>query len=1484
MTRVRAETLCLVNWKGVFWEQYALDPRVTALEGANGAGKTTVMIGAYIVLLPDLGRLRFSTLAETGVTGGERGIAGRLGPSSRPSYAALDLRLPTNERLVALVEIVQKAGHGLELTPMVMTGLSDETRLREVFLARHGDLDAVPERDELRELVATAGAQLKVFGTAKEYFAFLFERGVNPLRLSGDEERGKLNEMLRTSMIGGMSRALSGGMRDFLLKEEPSLGDTLRRMRANLDACRRTRHEVDVARGLEGEIRAVLSAGQAMFRHAVQGARAEADEARRDAQETAERSRAAEQLSSELAREHAELDRELGRLLSEVDRLDGEHQHARETVARTRRALELAGRVSRLDAEKAELAAQKDEAEAALAAAQEGRERARARADLAVQRTLDLSSALESLGLELLERQAREHRLTVDRLEAARAALGPEVTPERARELSTKQGALTARLDLEILANDREVEQSERKRQMFDRVHKALERMVGGPIAVADAYPQGAQMLQQVREREVLAEALPQLPDQMAAAQRAQKRQAQAKELAKSLATNAEPLASADAVHAAAEAAEARRQAAQAAEHEADRKGDQAAATVREATRDELALANRIDRWTEVRDRLDALARDLGRTPASEAELTQARKDCARERDDIRGRILQLKATADRLRAEWSQLDALGAMVDDRLVAARDLVGGELLAARFEDVSLDEAPAVEAALGPLRHAISVADLEHAKAKLAASPDRPDDLWLVGPDAHVDPSAPRLGDAVWVEGQGTGRLTRLPSRPLVGKKARAQRVAELREQEDLARAEIDRSRKREAALDRILAAIDALGPSVALVDAPDPTVEFEAARARRATAEAEQVTQRKVAADARKARLDAEARLGGLRRLLTIAHLIDEADATAEAERLADKLEQARQAGRWLREKESERAELKKNLEILWSPPPTTEAVQALGQRRSLLVAQRDRAHEIRGWLDWVGDHIDALAWADSERLLRERKELRPELQAQLEAARKEQDGARAALGATEQAVRAADAEVARARATLETCDTQLQATHEELFETAVAAPTAQGLAAAEAHEHAMQREAENARRAERQQREQHVRVELSLLEARRRSATAHAERDVAEARSKPLVLRWARFEAEVRERGLSLLSSDGPREGELASALAWERAKSDAAMLAERASAARDGQELAELARALAGQGQAAATLAAGPGAAQAGAWATDDRPAAFLAAWVATREWVSRRVPPDVAQVADPLDALAQLGAHLASLRARLAAQEHELRADAGSIAKHIRGQVRRARHQVQRLNEDLIGVSFGGIDGIRVRLQPVEHKEQVLQALENDAEAQRMLWDPDLSIEQALEHLIRTYGGGRSGGERLLDYRDYVELQVEVRRKAGGAWEIANPNRLSTGEAIGVGAAVMMTVLKAWEEDAQLLRTRRSFGTLRLLFLDEASRLSDDTLRLLFELCDRLELQLLIAAPRVDNAAGNTTYRLVRKVDAHGHEAVHVSGRRVIREAPVT
>src|ERR1700755_27185 len=95
---------------------------------------------------------------------------------------------------------------------------------------------------------------------------------------AGDEERSKLNEMLRTSMTGGISRALTSELRGFLLKEETGLADTLTRMRANLDAWARTRSEVRDSRALEREISAIYAAGSEMFATAIHAAREAARE------------------------------------------------------------------------------------------------------------------------------------------------------------------------------------------------------------------------------------------------------------------------------------------------------------------------------------------------------------------------------------------------------------------------------------------------------------------------------------------------------------------------------------------------------------------------------------------------------------------------------------------------------------------------------------------------------------------------------------------------------------------------------------------------------------------------------------------------------------------------------------------------------------------------------------------------------------------------------------------------------------------------------------------------------------------------------------------------------------------------------------------------------------------------------------------------------------------------------------------------------
>ncbi len=350
--RTKASVLALVNWRGVFFMQYGLDKAVTALEGANGAGKTTVMIAAYVVLLPDMTRLRFTNLGESGATGGDRGIWGRLGEPGRPSYAVMDLELGDGARMLAGVMLERRSEPTVEPTPFVVHGLPAHVTLSEILLQRVGDAEHVPEMDVIKAQVTAAGGKLKVFASAKDYFAELFDRGVLPLRMQAEEERSKLNEMLRTSMVGGISRALTGGMREFLLREESGLADTLRRMRGNLESCRRTRREVEEARRLETEIHAVWEAGQGMFAAVVHAARSEAEEK----QEALEAARTKAEASAE-AKLGNERDLVAKRVRSEELQLEraalkGKVQEATARVERARRAWEVARRVARLARER----------------------------------------------------------------------------------------------------------------------------------------------------------------------------------------------------------------------------------------------------------------------------------------------------------------------------------------------------------------------------------------------------------------------------------------------------------------------------------------------------------------------------------------------------------------------------------------------------------------------------------------------------------------------------------------------------------------------------------------------------------------------------------------------------------------------------------------------------------------------------------------------------------------------------------------------------------------------------------------------------------------------------------------------------------------------------------------------------------------------------------------------------------------------------
>ncbi len=1499
MSRARATALAIVNWKGVFYERYLLDRHVTALEGANGAGKTTVMIAAYVVLLPDMTRLRFTNLGESGATGGDRGVWGRLGEMGRPSYAALELELGSGGRVIAGIHLERKAEPTVELTPFLVSGLQLEGRLQEILLLSDGDHEQVPQLSELRKNVTRLGGTIEVFQTTREYFAALFDKGVTALRLTTDEDRNKFNEMLRTSMTGGISRALTSELRSFLLKEESGLGDTLARMRNSLDACHRTRTEVRESRRLEHEISGVFEAGAAMFACAFAAAQRRADEL---AARISEAEQAYEQ-ALQIAEQREAAGQEGRRRQTEIRLLMAVAREAHEKAILKRAKLLRVG----------ELGARLCELERGLATAAELAHAANARYEAAAQdrgaRGIDLDRAREAYeraahgiadmqaGLEELHRRAHAHRNVCQHFEQARRLLEDSTLDQMGVGAALEAAKVRlGELDLARARVDRETQSLAAQRDERQRAMDALAGLVE-KVDAAHPHEQARGELARLFDRESLAKRLPELQADEEQAQVLAERQATVRQRAAELGqamrrAGAEGLQSgwnlggaATGTDSAASTVEGHLReteaAARAAEQEARLEetrlasARQTAAAGHERIR---ALEARALVWGKLRvavERLEGHLKPPGGSSQtalsirSRAGLDLARARLREQRDEARAALVRLEQDReDRLRRAGALDESKGEFHTD-LLRIRDELDGELLASRFEEIEPSQAAGAQAELGALAEAIVVHDPEEAGRRILGCARELATVWLVRADTPLGLEGNQLAvsedgqDALVREAYGA-RVVRLAARPTLGRLARERHAEELRVEAARLDSEVERAREQMRAVEGLSGDADRLLADIAVLEAGDPNQAIHAARTDAEAAARAQAEHDRRRVDALERAASLRRVVDGLRGLLADAFLLAPPDYASRAAELSALRQQACHAQEEVRRTAADRRVLTELLDALRNAPPADSTLEERAQARAELDAERDRLFRASEALQAVAKNLPALAWTDAERALAEQTNVVPALERQLECAREGVAAAQAALSAAEANWDACAREWQRLEAERQAAAAQCERVRAEIAVEGVvdASERAQLAVAKEVEE----REAERASLA---REELALASEVAIHEERGREAerlagTAKASLAAVREAAGPAESGWRKLRSMAEQAGVTgaeLGDSYTRAAAEATSQDLWPEARSKSDLMLDRLAAVRGGEEAAEPIRQ---------------------ALAEKELPAeqAYLRAWILAREWLSRRLPAQVAEGNQPVLGLLRLRDQLATLEDRLTRQESDLRGASEDVARGIEVQIRRTTAQIRRLNQNLEGVSFGSIAGIRVQARRVERMQQILAALREGA-VQELLFQTTLPIEEALDEIFRRYGGGKTGGQRILDYREYIELGVEVKRHVEKDWEGASPTRLSTGEAIGVGAALMMVVLTEWERDATLLRARRPFGSLRFLFLDEANRLSQDNLGVLFDLCRNLDLQLLIAAPEVARAEGNTTYRLVRRVTEDGREEVIVSGRRTLTDA---
>ena len=265
---------------------------------------------------------------------------------------------------------------------------------------------------------------------------------------------------------------------------------------------------------------------------------------------------------------------------------------------------------------------------------------------------------------------------------------------------------------------------------------------------------------------------------------------------------------------------------------------------------------------------------------------------------------------------------------------------------------------------------------------------------------------------------------------------------------------------------------------------------------------------------------------------------------------------------------------------------------------------------------------------------------------------------------------------------------------------------------------------------------------------------------------------------------------------------------------------------------------------------------------------FIAVYQHLRERIRQDIIKTDDPIDAIEQMEIELNRLTEELTGREKKLAISSESVANIMRKTIQREQNRIRMLNQGLQNIAFGQVKSVRLVVNIRDTHAMLLDALSGKQEEYQDLFsDNRITFSEAIAKLYQRINphidmGQRTAqtiGEELLDYRNYLELEVEFPWADG--WLRAESGALSTGEAIGTGMSILLMVVQSWEEESRRIRGK-DIVPCRLLFLDEAARLDGKSISTLFELCERLDMQLLIAAPENISPEKGTTYKLVRKI----------------------
>ncbi|MBE5213174.1 chromosome partition protein MukB [Pectobacterium sp. A535-S3-A17] len=1471
--RGKFRSLTLVNWNGFFARTFDLDELVTTLSGGNGAGKSTTMAAFITALIPDLTLLHFRNTTEAGATSGSRdkGLHGKL--RAGVCYSTLDVVNSRHQRVLVGVRLQQVAGRDrkVDIKPFTIQGLPTAIQPTQILTQVVGDRQArVLSLQELKERVEEMeGVQFKQFNSITDYHSLMFDLGVVPRRLRSASDRSKFYRLIEASLYGGISSAITRSLRDYLLPENSGVRKAfqdmeaaLRENRMTLEAIRVTQSDRDLFKHLISEATSYVAADY--MRHANER-RIHLDgalELRRDLFSSRK------QLSSEQYR-HVEMARELAEQSGAEGDLETDYQAASDHLNLVQTAMRQQEKIERYNADLEELSYRLEEQNEVVEEAREQQAENEERADATELEVDELKSQLADYqqALDVQQTRAIQYQQAQQALERARTLCQlPDLTAENADEWLDSYQAKEQEATEILMLLEQKLSVADAAHGQFEQAYQLVTK-IAGAVSRNEAWQVARDLLRDSASQRYQAERVQPLRMRLSELEQRLREQHDAERLLQDFSKR--------------NGRDYQPEELESLQQELDARIETLSSLVAEAGERRMALRQELEQtqqriqkltsrapvWLAAQEMLTQLSEQSGETFEDSRQVTEfmqqlleRERETTVERDDIAARKRQIEAQIERLSQP-------GGSEDPRLNALAERFGGVLLSEIYDDVTLDDAPYFSALYGPSRHAIVVSDLSLVRDQLAGLEDCPEDLYLIeGDPQSFDDSVfavDELERAVVVKvAERQWRYSRFPEVPLFGRAAREMRLESLRdEREALAEQyatlsfDVQKTQRLHQSFGRFI------GTHLAVVFDDDPEVEIRTLSARRgeldramANFDGENQQQRQQYDQAKEASAQ-------LNKLIPRISLLCDETLQDRVEEIRAELDETEESARFIQQHGATLAKLEPLVSVLQSDPQQHEQLQE--DYTQAQNAQRQAKQQAFALTEVVQRRAH-FSYADSAGMLGENAGLNDKLRHRLELAEAERTKAREQLRQHQAQLTQYSQVQASLKSAYDAKQDMLKELTQELQDIGVRAD-------ADAEARARHRRDElhaalSTNRSRRNQLEKQItfcEAEMDSLQKKLRKL----ERDYHQMREQVVTAKagWCAVMRLVKDNGVERRL----HRRELAYMEGDElRSMSDKALGALRLAVA-DNEHLRDVLR-----------LSEDP-----------KRPERKIQFYIAVYQHLRERIRQDIIRTDDPVEAIEQMEIELNRLTEELTAREQMLAISSRSVANIIRKTIQREQNRIRMLNQGLQAVAFGQVKSVRLNVNVREAHTTLLNVLSEQQEMHQDLFNSNrLTFSEALAKLYQRLNpeidmGQRTPqtiGEELLDYRNYLEMEVEVNRGADG-WLRAESGALSTGEAIGTGMSILVMVVQSWEEESKRLRGKDIIPC-RLLFLDEAARLDAKSIATLFELCDRLEMQLVIAAPENISPEKGTTYKLVRKV-YQNNEHVHVVGLRGFgTEAPET